>query len=78
MSEFRYGDDKTIHRTTNLNIEMDATGHIVAVWFRCIALPFDVHVANKQRAKEMEDMYKRHPMPPITAVVVERDADVAQ
>jgi hypothetical protein len=70
--EHRYGDDKTIHRTTMVNVETDSKGKVVAVWFRCMALPFDQSTANKQRAEEMRSMYKGK-IPSLKAVVVEHD-----
>ena len=56
-----YGHDGTIHHTTALHIEVDdATGEIVAVWFRCMMLPFTVHRVEKDRAESMRQI------PPIT------------
>jgi hypothetical protein len=56
---FLYGRNNTIHRTKLLNVEVDAkTGEVVSVWFRCMALPFDVTKVDKSRANEMRDMYK--------------------
>ena len=52
-----YGHNKTIHRTKKLNIEVDKKGNVVAVWFRCMPLPFDVTVCSKERAEEMKKMY---------------------
>lgn len=58
-----YGYDGTIHGTQKLNIEVDKTGKVVAVWFRCCALPFNVSVAGEYRAKDMirmtEDINRR-------------------
>ena len=52
-----YGHDGTIHGTQLLNVEVDAkTGEVVSVWFRCCALPFDVHKVGKDRADEMRRM----------------------
>lgn len=54
-----YGYDKTIHGTTILNVEVDKkTGKVVSVWFRCMALPFDVREVGPERAKEMRRMTK--------------------
>lgn len=39
-----YGDDKTIHRTGIIDVEIDSgTGEVLAVWFRCLNLPFRVY-----------------------------------
>lgn len=54
MSERRYGDDKTIHRTTAVNVERHPkTGEVVAVWFRCARLPFTDNVCSKSRAESL-------------------------
>ena len=53
-----YGHDKTIHKTELLNIEVDKSGKIVSVWFRCLALPFDVTLVGDQRAEDMDSMYE--------------------
>lgn len=53
-----YGHDKTIHNTKHLNIEVDEeTGEVVAVWFRCMPLPFEAKFVDRQRSTEMEHMY---------------------
>jgi hypothetical protein len=54
-----YGHDGTIHGTQKLNIEVDRDGNVVSVWFRCMALPFDVTKVSTDRAVEMEQMSKR-------------------
>jgi hypothetical protein len=54
-----YGHDKTIHGTEHLDVEVDKHGQVVAVWFRCMALPFEQRAANEDRAVEMGQMYKR-------------------
>ncbi len=53
-----YGHDKTIHNTKLLNIEIDLRGHVVAVWFRCLALPFDQTKVDDSRAEELRRMYE--------------------
>jgi hypothetical protein len=50
-----YGGDGTIHGSTVLNVETHH-GKVVAVWFRCLPLPFTQHEAGAQRATEMEAM----------------------
>jgi hypothetical protein len=59
MTTFNYGGDRTIHRTEELNVELDKTGKVVSVWFRCMALPFDQTVVDDERAAEMRAMYER-------------------
>lgn len=52
-----YGHGKTIHQTQELDIEVDENGKVVAVWFRCIALPFKQMNVDNERAWEMERLY---------------------
>ena len=52
-----YGHDKTIHRTTALDVET-YKGKVVSVWFRCMALPFQQDEATEERANQMERMSK--------------------
>lgn len=70
--KFIYGRNNTIHRTKLLNIEVDVkTGEVVSVWFRCLALPFDVTKVDKQRADEMKYMYKETDVVGINAIEIE-------
>lgn len=66
-----YGHDKTIHRTNEVNVEVDKNGKVVSVWFRCILLPFDQTVVSNDRAREMRAAYQDHKMPKLLAVEVE-------
>lgn len=53
-----YGYGGTIHGTEHLDIEVDADGSVVSVWFRCMALPFQQTLVGRDRAAEMNSMYK--------------------
>lgn len=55
-----YGDDKTIHTTKYLDIETDAGGEVVAVWFRCASLPFRQVTVDENRADQMRSMYYQY------------------
>ncbi len=66
----KYGHDKTIHQTTKLDVEVDANGKVVGVWFRCMALPFQQVTADRVRALEMESMYHNNVIPELLAVEV--------
>jgi hypothetical protein len=55
-----YGDGGTIHNSSKLDVEVDVGGKVVAVWFRCQALPFRQSMAEEQRAREMRNMYTNH------------------
>lgn len=70
-SEFRYGDNKTIHDTTEVNVERHpTTGVVVAVWFRCIRLPFTDTFCSDSRANELAGSEKGDGR--LIAVVFER------
>lgn len=58
-----YGDGGTVHGSTVLDIET-RDGKVVAVWFRCQALPFGQVEVDRERAAEMESMYKSNWIPP--------------
>lgn len=45
-----YGHSGTIHSSEQLDIEVNANGTVVAVWFRCQQLPFEQSYANGSRA----------------------------
>ena len=55
-----YGDGGTIHSTGLVNVEVDANGRVVSVWFRCQPLPFDSTVVSASRAREQRRMYKNN------------------
>lgn len=63
-----YGDGGTIHHTGHLDVEVTPAGEVVAVWFRCRALPFEVAPADERRADEMRRMYRDDPPPPLTGI----------
>ena len=62
-----YGNDKTWHQTEQVNVEIH-NGVVVAVWFRCTPLPFDVSDTDKNRAVEMTRMYGEGNIPGLVAV----------
>jgi hypothetical protein len=44
-----YGGKGTIHNTTTIDVQLDEqTGEVVAVWFRCLNLPFTVSTVDHQ------------------------------
>lgn len=72
--KFIYGRENTIHRTKLLNIEVDKkTGEVISVWFRCMALPFNVTKADKERADEMRRMYKENKPIQINGIEIEME-----
>lgn len=70
--EFRYGDDQTIHRTGHLDVEVDASGRVVAVWFRCSLVPFEQHDVGPDRAQEM---LRVNALPAVKAIVFASDVN---
>lgn len=67
-----YGHDRTIHNTEDLSVEVNAHGRVVAVWFRCQALPFHQSNVSWERCNEMRAAY-RWSIPRLTAVHVVDD-----
>jgi len=49
-----YGHTGTIHGTEKLDIQLDRKGNVVAVWFRCMLLPFRVSEHRKTQAEGKE------------------------
>lgn len=64
-----YGGNGTIHGTTELDVETK-DGKVVAVWFRCCALPFRQSEADQSRADEMKRMYQEGSVPKMDGVTV--------
>ena len=54
-----YGNTGTIHGSTELDIEVDDRGQVVAVWFRCQTLPFRQANPGPERSADMREAYKR-------------------
>lgn len=52
-----YGHNSTIHRTTELDVEVDREGKVVAVWYRCTLLPFKQEDVDQPRAASMRSCY---------------------
>ena len=68
---FLYGDEGTIHRTKYLHVET-YKGHVTAVWFRCMRLPFEQVTVSEPRAVEMTEAGIQSPAPALVAVKLER------
>lgn len=62
-----YGGSDTIHQTGEINVEIH-DGEVVAVWFRCAALPFTVSDHGADRAAEMKRMYAEAGLPRIVGL----------
>lgn len=72
--KYIYGRNNTIRHTKLLNIEIDErTGEVVSVWYRCMALPFDVTKVDKERSEEMRRAYKEQGVPQINAIEIEEN-----
>lgn len=50
---YEYGNDKTWHDSTAVDVETDRHGNVVAVWFRCQMIPFEQHIVDESRARDM-------------------------
>ncbi len=70
-----YGNDKTIHQTSEVNVETDDDGNVVAVWFRCQPIAFTQSNHGPQRAEEMRRMYSDpgYSVPGIIAIELNDD-----
>ena len=55
MAEMTYGRGNTIHQNDHLDVELDARGNVVAVWFRCLRLPFETTAVGADRAVNLKD-----------------------
>ena len=64
------GGRNTWHDSEQLDIEMDGQGKVVAVWFRCMMLPFKVEVVDEIRARGLERIQGDR-LPALLAVSVE-------
>lgn len=54
MRSYVYGHNKTIHQTRYVDVETDPAGNVVAVWFRCLMLPFKQSRVNITRADSVK------------------------
>jgi hypothetical protein len=68
-----YGGEMTWHSGGEVNVELDASGRVVSVWFRCASLPFTQSVVGAERAEMMERMYSERVPESIEAIVFRRD-----
>lgn len=73
MTEYRYGDDKTVHASDYVNVEVNSVGQVVAVWFRCHPVLFKQSYADRTRSVQMEAMYSKQ-QPGIKAIVFDENA----
>lgn len=67
----RYGDDETIHGTEHVDVETDAQGNVVSVWYRCMMLPFKQARVDESRAADMREAYREDGAPALVAVNVD-------
>lgn len=70
-----YGYDRTFHRGVgHVDIETDAFGKVVAVWYRCITLPFEQHRVGEDRARMSRKAYEELPPRPVLAMDIDDGA----
>lgn len=71
-TKLHYGDTGTTHATTHVDVEVDRrTGEVVACWFRCLALPFEVSEVSPSRVAQMHDLYDARMVDPVGLVAVD-------
>jgi hypothetical protein len=59
----RYGDNRTIHHSGKVSVEVGPEGRVVSVWFRCHPLAFTADTVGIERAEDMDRMYEKEPAP---------------
>lgn len=69
-----YGHDKTIHQTRHLDVETDTQGQVIAVWFRCLRLPFRQSWVQPPRALAVRAGYEANERHNLLAVEVDGEA----
>lgn len=69
-----YGEDRTIHSNGYFDVET-RNGEVVAVWFRCMPVPFLQSKVNAARAREMQNMYVTSDITPVTGIVLDLEVD---
>lgn len=47
-----YGNGGTIHHSGTIDIDVDKSGHVIQVWFRCRTLPFRVSFLDEYGDRE--------------------------
>ena len=57
---FKYGGDGTIHKNGELDVSVDKNGKVVAVWFRCMMLPFKQVNVDDSRANSLKEVDAPH------------------
>lgn len=62
-----YGDGGTVHSSGVLDVEIH-DGRVVAVWYRCQQLPYQVTTVSPERSAEMDEMHSNQDWPKITGV----------
>lgn len=55
----------------SLDVEIDEDGNVVAVWFRCMMLPFKTHIVSDTRAQSMKDSYAQNHLRDLVSIEVE-------
>lgn len=49
-NEIKHYGEHTIHSTGHLDVEVDDEGNVIAIWYRCITLPFrQVNISNERK-----------------------------
>ena len=69
-----YGEDRTIHQDGYFDVET-RNGEVVAVWFRCVPVPFLQSKVDAGRAREMQNMYSTLNVTPVTGIVLDDEVD---
>ena len=66
---YRYGDGDTHHQTRHVDVTMSPEGRVIAVSFRCAAMPFRVHHLPSKQAIDTALSMAKYPARDVVAVV---------
>lgn len=67
----RYGGYGMLHSEGHVDVELSPAGHVVAVWFRDMTLPFEERFVDKNRSVQMVQRYEHQPPHQLVAVEVD-------
>lgn len=68
LPRHKYGAGNTVHPSGTIDVQVDSKGRVVAVWFRCLSLPFTV-------SQGREDIQPDIAIEEITYVDLDREDD---
>ncbi len=70
MAIREYGRNITIHSSEHVDVETDAMGNVVSVWFRCQIIPFKQTRVSRDRQKDMAEIYASKHVPKLLSITI--------